>query len=323
VNNWLRKVAKMHLAPPRAAVGRAVLVLAAASPVVVLGGFLSGSQGAVWTVLGLVTGATSRAFLDTARSAALALAIAGLVAAATSVAGSAAPVGLLVAGAALLAGFADRWSAGTASLATVTAAIAGSGGLAGQHPLSWPEAGGWVLAGAAYGIAAVTLLHAQVRPRPVDARRAALHAAVLAVLCGAAAGLAVAFRLPHGYWIVLTLAVTLRPVVQESARKAVERVTGTLLGVLIPIPIVYFLPSAALIAVGALSTLALVSYLLAGEYVRQAVFTTVTLVIVASGGVRASAIAVGEVRLAWTVVGALAAAAAASVLWRIERDWPD
>ncbi len=46
---------------------------------------------------------------------------------------------------------------------------------------------------------------------------------------------------PHGYWIVLALVATLRPVVQESGRKAVQRVTGTLLGVLIPIPLIYFL----------------------------------------------------------------------------------
>lgn len=181
----------MHLAPPGAAVSRAALVLVAALPIVVLAGFASGTQGAVWAVLSLVTGATSRAFLATARSAALAVAVAGVVAAATSVAGSAVPVGLIVAGAALPAGLADRWSAGTATLAPVTAAIAGSGGLSGQHPLNWLEAGGWVLAGAAYGVGAIALLRTRLRPRPVDARRAALHAAVLAVLCGAA-GLVVA-----------------------------------------------------------------------------------------------------------------------------------
>jgi hypothetical protein len=323
VNNWLRKVTKVQLAPPGAAVRRALMVLAAALPIVVLAAFLGGMPGTVWAVLGLVTGATSRAFLDTARSAALALAIAGLVAAATSVAGTAVPVGLIVAGAALLGGLADRWSAGSATLAPVTAAIAGTGSLSGPPGLSWWEAASWILAGAAYGIAALALLRTRPRPRQVEARRAAAHAAMLAALCGAAAGLAVAFGLPHGYWIVLSLASTLRPVVRESPRRAVQRITGTLLGVLIPIPLVYFLPSAALIPIAALSTLALVSYLFAGEYTREAVFMTVTLVIVTSGGVKASAIAVGEIRLAWTILGALVAGAAATALWRLERDWPD
>ncbi len=313
----------MRLAPPGVAVRRALMVLGAALPLVVFAGFLGGTPGAVWAVLGLVTGATCRAFLDSAGSAAVALAVAGAVAAATLAAGRAVPVGLIVAAAALLAGVADRWSAGAATLAPVTAAIAGTGSLSGPPGLTWWEAAGWVLAGAAYGIAALALLHTHLRPRQVDARRAAAHAAVLAALCGAAAGLAVAFGLPHGYWIVLSLAATLRPVVRESGRRAVERITGTLLGVLIPIPLVYFLPSAALIPIAALSTLALVSYLFAAEYAREAVSMTVTLVIVTSGGVKANAIAVGEIRLAWTVLGALVAGAAATALWRLERGWPE
>ena len=92
---------------------------------------------------------------------------------------------------------------------------------------------------------------------------------------------------------------------------------------LIPIPLVYFLPSAALIPIAALSTLALVSYLFAGEYTREAVFMTVTLVLVTSGGVKANAIAVGGIRLAWTILGALVAGTAAAALWRLERGWPE
>jgi hypothetical protein len=307
-----------HLAPPGAAVRRALMVLSAALPIVVLAGFLSGTPGVVWAVLGLVAGTASRAVLDTHRSAGLAIATAGMVAAAAAAASRAVPVGLIVAGAATVAGVADRWSAGAATLAPITAAIAGSG----LHGLSWPAAGAWVLAGALYGITAVTLLKTRLRPQPIDARRAALHTAALAALCGTAAGLSAALGLPHGYWIVLALVSTLRPVIKESGRKAVQRVTGTLLGVLIPIPLIYFLPSAALPPIIAVSTLAFVSYLFAGEYIRQAAFMTVTIVILASGGMKANAIAVGEIRLAWTILGTVAAGATAALLWRVERDWP-
>ena len=297
---------------------RALLLVAAALPVVLAAAFLSGTAGAVWTVLGLVAGVVSRVVLDAARSMALAVLAAGGVVAATAAGGRALLAGLIVAAAAAVAGLADRWSAGVATLAPVTAAVAGSW----RPGLSWLAAGSWLLAGAGYGIIAVTLANLHLPPRPVDARRAAVHAAALAALCGTAAGLTAEFSLPHGYWIVLALVATLRPVVQESGRKAVQRVTGTLLGVLVPIPLIYFLPPAALAPVAAVGMLAFVSYLMAGEYVRQSIFMTLTIVIVASGGIKANVIAIGEIRLAWTLLGAAVAAATAAILWRLERDWP-
>ena len=314
----LTRLRGSHPAPPAAAVRRALLVVAAALPIVVAAAFVSGTRGAVWAVLGLVAAVPARAVLNTARSAIVAVAIAGMVAAATAARGPALAAGLIVAVAAATAGLADRWSAGVATLAPVTAAVAGSW----PPGLTWLVAGGWLLAGELYGISAVVFLNVHLRRRPIDARRAAVHAAALAALCGTAAGLAAAFRLPHGYWIVLAVVATLRPVVQESRRKAVDRVTGTLLGVLIPIPLVYLLPSAALAPIVALSGLAFVSYLLAGEYIRQSAFMTLTIVIVTSGGIRANAIAVGEIRLAWTLLGTAVAAATAALLWHVERDWP-
>jgi uncharacterized membrane protein YccC len=121
---------------------------------------------------------------------------------------------------------------------------------------------------------------------------------------------------------VLILAAVLRPVARESAGRAVKRVAGTLLGVLIPIPLVLFLPRAALITIAVACVVGSVSYLFAGQYTRQTVLMTIAIVILASGGVRAAALAVGELRLAWTIVGAAVAATAAGIMWRIERDWP-
>lgn len=310
---WTRSAA-----PPAAAIRQALLALAAALPVIALAAFASGMPAAVWAVLGLVMGTTSGAFLDTARSVPLTIAAAAMVAGAAAAAGRAVLVGCIVAGACVLAGLADRWSAGLLMLAPVTAAIAGSQ----RSALSWPVLGGWVLAGALYGVTTVSLLHTHLHPRALSAGRAALHAVMLATLCGTAAGLATALRLPHGYWIVLTLAVVLRPVVQESARRAVQRVAGTLLGVLIPIPLVLFLPRPAVVTIAAACVPGSVSYLFAGQYTRQTVLLTVAIVILASGASRASTLAAGEFRLAWTIVGAAVAAIAASTLWRIERDWP-
>ena len=49
---------------------------------------------------------------------------------------------------------------------------------------------------------------------------------------------------------------------------------------------------------------------------------TLTIVIVASRGIKANAIAIGEIRLAWTLLGTAVAAATAAILWRPERDGP-
>ncbi|MGO8887345.1 MAG: FUSC family protein [Streptosporangiaceae bacterium] len=313
--SWMTRARKA--APPAAAVRRAVQVLIAALPIVVLAGFASGPSAAVWTALGLVMGAIARTFLDLGRAAAVVAAATAVAAAAAACTGRPVLAGCIVAAAAVLAGLANRWAAGVASLAPVTAAIAGS-----QRGLGWPALGGWILAGALYGIIVVGLVHVHLPPRPVGAARAAGHTAVLAPLCGAAEGLAVALRLPHGYWIVLTLAAVLRPVARESAGRAVKRVAGTLLGVLLPIPLVLFLPRAALITIAVACVVGSVSYLFAGQYTRQTVLMTIAIVILASGGVRAAALAVGELRLAWTIVGAAVAATAAGIMWRIERDWP-
>jgi hypothetical protein len=113
-----------HPAPPAVAVRHALLVVAAALPIVLATIFLSGTPGAVWTVLGLVAGFVSRVFLATARSTALAVVTAGMVAAATAASGRALLAGLIVAAAAAVAGVADRWSADVATLAPMTAAIA-------------------------------------------------------------------------------------------------------------------------------------------------------------------------------------------------------
>ena len=313
-----------HLAPPVAAVRRAALFLVAALPLALFAGFLGGGPAIVWAALGLIIGATCRAFLDTRRSvglgvaAAAAVAVAGAAATGTSGDGRALAIGVIVAGAAVLAGLADLWSAGVLTLIPPLAAIAGTG----ETGLTWPRTSGWVLAGALYGIIALALLHTDVPPKPVDGRQVVLHTTAMAVLTGAAAGLIVAFRLPHGYWLILTLAVVLRPVVQESQKRAVQRVVGTLLGVLIPIPIVYFLPHAAVAPIGIVCLLGCVSYMFAGDYVRQSIFLTMTVVILASGGIRAQVLALSELRAVWTLIGAAIAAGAAGLLWHVERDWP-
>ena len=294
---------------------RAAVVVLAGAPLVVAAVLAGNSAAVIWAALGLLTGAGSQVFLGLARSAVLVLVSAAVVAAATASRGDAFAVGLIAAAAAIVGGVANRQSAGVLSIAPATAAIAGAAPL----PLNWWQAGGWMLAGGAYAIILVRLAGIHVPPRPAPARTVLVHTIVLTVLCGLAAGLTVAYRLPHGYWIVLTFVAVLRPSWQESARRAWRRIAGTLLGALVPLPVVELLPARVIGAAAVVSVFAFLSYMFAGKYVAQVIFLTTTIVLVASGGLVASAITLDEYRVLWTIAGIAASALVALALWQGER----
>ena len=294
---------------------RAVVVVLAGAPLVVAALLAGNDAAAIWAALGLLTGAGTQVFLGVARSAVLVLASVAVVAAATAERGDAAAVGLIAAAAAIVGGLANLKSAGVLSIAPATAAIAGVAPL----PVTWWQAGGWLLAGGAYGIILVRVAGVHLQPRPAPARNVLIHTVVLTVLCGVAAGLTVAYRLPHGYWIVLTFVSVLRPSRPESARRARDRIAGTLLGALVPLPLVEFLPGRVTGVAAVLSLFVFLSYMFAGEYVAQVVFLTTTTILVASGGLAASAITLDEYRVLWTLAGVAASALVAVLLWQAER----
>lgn len=297
---------------------RALIVIAATAPVVIAAWGAQGSGAAIWAALGVLTGANTQALLGPARSLTLSAASAALVAAATAAQGRAALVGVIVAVAAVLGGAANLRSAGVMSLAPAMATIAGSARLG----LTWPAAGGWVLAGGGYAVIVVALARVHVAPKPVDAATVRVHTAVLAVLCGTAAGLTVALGLPHGYWIVLTFVGVVRPSWHESARRLRERLAGTLLGALVPIPLAFALSPRALAAVAMVSLFLFLSYLFAGEYVREVVFLTTTTILIASGGLSSKAIKLDEYRVLWTLAGLATAALTAVIVWYAENRRP-
>ncbi len=84
-------------------------------------------------------------------------------------------------------------------------------------------------------IVITAVLGLQAPPTPAEPRIALRHAVATAVSCGVALGIALAFQIDHGYWLVVTLALVLRPVRHETVPTARARVTGPLVGVVISV----------------------------------------------------------------------------------------
>jgi uncharacterized membrane protein YccC len=311
----LPDVLRSLLVPRRAAL-ESLALLALAAPLPVAAGLTGGAGVAILTFLGVITGISTKAFLPPVQALVLCAGTAVLVAAATAVYGRAGWVGLIVAAAAVLGGEANRQSSGVLSIAPAMAAI---GGMAPLHA-TWFAAGGWVLAGAAYAVLVVALLRIKVTPKPVDPATVWIHTAVLTVLCGTAAVAAVAWRVPHGYWLILTFVSVLRPSWSESVSRSRNRLIGTLAGALLCLAIVALLPSAAALVTALASLYLFVCYMLAGRYAPAVVFLTTTTILLTSGGAPAAAVRLDEYRIAWTFAAiVIAAAVGAAIIYADHR----
>ncbi len=307
----LPSVSRSLLIPRRAAL-ESLALLALAAPLPVAARLTGGTGVAILAFLAAITGISTKAFLPAGRALILCAGTAVVVAAATAAYGRAGWVGLVVAAAAGLGGAANHQSSGVLSIAPAMAAI---GGMAPLHT-TWLAAGGWVLAGAAYAVLAVALLRVKVKPKPVDPGTVWIHTVVLTVLCGAAAAAVVAWRLPHGYWLVLTFVSVLRPSWSESVSHSLNRLTGTLAGALLSLVIVAVLPPAAAVVTALASLYLFIGYLLAGRYTPAVVFLTTTTILLTSGGVAAATVRLDEYRIAWTFTAiAIAAACGAAVVY--------
>ena len=150
-------------------------------------------------------------------------------------------IALLMVLSAVLLGLTNQHSAGLMTLAPIIVIIFGPGPV----QLEWWQAGVWTLAGGVVGLIVVKVLKFEAPPRPIPPAVAWRHALVLGVLSAAAMYWALANGISHGYWIAVTIIVALRPLPQERGDTLRGRLLGTILGALIALPVVLFLPQAA------------------------------------------------------------------------------
>lgn len=249
-------------------------------------------------------------------------------AAVTLVLGAAAGLGAAVAGDPWLSGLA----VGVSVLATAPATAYSAGMLmlaplitlvfaATERGFTWWQAGTWGVAGGLVGLAIAAIMkYGRRPPTPVTWALAWRHAAVLALAAAASIILADLLRLPHGYWVTVTLLVALRPIPEERDAYVGPRIAGTLLGAGVAIVIVLLIPSGLLLAAAFAFLVALAAYAMSGNYFMQTVFLTpALLVFMSQGDTKGTAIGLTLGRVIYTIIGALLVGL---IAWGMQR-WDD
>ena len=208
--------------------------------------------------------------------------------------------------AALLAYPGNRASAGLLSMAPVLAVLEGLGVV----KVGWVAAFFAALFAGIYVVLIVRLMRIRLTPRPVQPALAARHAVVLAVMCGGAAWVSIVRDLPHGYWVIVTIAVVLRPSVRESTSMVRDRVIGTVIGSLIAVVVGDTLPEGAVWVVVAVFLWLDIGYTLVHRIVGASIATTVLVIVMVAPSTDGGTWSTAFDRLVWTLVGAALAVVA-------------
>lgn len=142
---------------------------------------------------------------------------------------------------------------------------------------------GWMLVGGVVLVLVAARLPSPPAPSAgVELLQNWRHAIVMALSVGVVVYVVLAFEVPHGYWIALTLTVVLRPFHDQTRRKALQRVAGTIGGVLLSLLLVAILPVWGVGVALALCLVMVIGFALTGDYTKQVVFLTPTVVLVGS-----------------------------------------
>jgi hypothetical protein len=143
---------------------------------------------------------------------------------------------------------------------------------------------GWALLGGVAAVLVGTRVPKAKPPRRLDRDRAQRYAVVMATAAGLVTFLVLAFDVPHGYWVALTLTVVLRPFDDETRTKAWERLVGTFGGILLAVLLAALLPLWAIAVALAACLVLMTAYALRGDYTRQVLFLTPCVVLLGSPG---------------------------------------
>lgn len=200
----------------------------------------------------------------------------------------------------LIAGLVSRLSAGVYGLAPIIAAVLGL-----NEPQTTALTAALVMAAVSlYVVVVVAVLKLHVDPQPVPWDVAVRHAGVMAIACGSTTAVAVHYDWPKAYWLVMTLAIVLRPYAAESLERNRQRVIGTLAGAILaaalsPLPRPFLLVSAAI------CMSLTMAYLLEKNYVLQVTFMTPMVIFLISSGSVDDTLSLDGLRVIYTVGAAV------------------
>lgn len=185
-------------------------------------------------------------------------------------------------------------------------------------------AAAFAILGGVIGVAAARRMGAgPVTPAPIRWKGHESAAAIVGMLLlGGGAAIAIGTGMPHGYWIPLTLVVVIPPMLTDDTHRARKRLLGTVLGVLIVIPLSLIpMPPWAFYVVGfALFVPALAT--MKRSYTFYAFLESAAVVMLVSAG--QDVIGTDEARVAGTAIAiALIAVTAVFVTWLARRLPPE
>ncbi len=196
----------------------------------------------------------------------------------------------------LATGLLSRFSAGVYGAAPIVAAVLGL-----DAPKNQPITVALVmLAVCAYAILVVALLKVHVDPAPVPFDVAWRHAWVMAIACGATTAVAVNYDWPKSYWLVMTLAIVLRPYTIDSLVKNRQRVVGTIAGAVVAAALSP-LPRPAQVLFAAVCMTLMFVYMMEENYVLQVTFMTPMVVFLVSTGGVDDTLSMDGLRVLYTV----------------------
>ncbi|HMR49395.1 MAG TPA: FUSC family protein [Arachnia sp.] len=184
----------------------------------------------------------------------------------------------------------------------------------GAYDPAWIAA--WMVVGSLVTAGIAVLLKVPPAASPgVSASLAWRHGIVMATSAGVVMYLVQYFGIPHGYWIVVTLTVVLRPMIDHTKARARQRVIGTVGGVFLSLLLVQTVPPWAVGIVLVACFLLMTSYSILKDYARQVVFLTPAVLLIApTGGVGT----VASERALATIVGTVLAGALALIVGRLD-----
>lgn len=213
---------------------------------------------------------------------------------------------------ALLLAVTNQHSAGLMTLAPAIVVIFGPAPL----DFPWWEAFIYVLVGGIVGWIVIRVLSFDAQPVPVPPGVAWRHALTIGILAAAAMYWALAFQIPHGYWVAVTLVVALRPLPEQRSDTLRGRLLGTLLGAVIAFVAIVALPVWLAGVAGMVCLFLLATYSLGGNYFMQTLFLTPMLLILATLGDKEKGLQYTSERVFFTIVGVAIGMIAAVLLDR-------
>lgn len=273
----------------------AVKITAAVLVPLVVTSLVVGGEAIIPAVLALLSVAFVP-YCTTRQAIAMCAALVGVGTIGTAVHGNDAAVVALVAGTCVAAGLLSRFSAGVFGVGPIVAAVAGL-----DPPKNPPLTVALVMvAVCAYVILVVLVLKVRIDRDPVPLDVAVRHALVMAVACGAATGVALYYDLPKAYWLVMTLAIVLRPYAIDSLIKNRQRVVGTIAGAIVA-AVLSPLPRSLQLLFAAVCMTLMFAYMTEKDYVLQVTFMTPMVIFLVSTGAVDDTLSMDGLRVLYTV----------------------